>query len=761
MGKEQAITKRKKIIVPLFFLILILLSLIFVKLLLNRMNSYIAENGKSSMGAVVEQIQQTYDLQVNGYYSQLHLLEDSLIQEEVRFIELDRNKKFFEAWQKESESTLLFLQENGKAITTDGTKLRVDMPSKCLLDLRNGYNIGKLVSLDYNQKKKDGYLVAIPCQEYTINGETYTAIGTLYDHSKLDSMLSVKSYNGNAYLFMLDNDGNITYTNQKEDKFFRNYFLLKHLKGDQAITEEEADSLQKKLDGREQGVELLGSDKPYYLGYCPIENNNTMLICIVEKSVVDNVLRDYQKTIVFETILMAGFILLLFAGLFYSISRRSLAEQKAEYEKRNNEIQTQAMKEMEESNKKLKKAKNITTEALQTAENANKAKTDFLSNMSHDIRTPMNAIIGMTSLIRHDAGNKAKVIEYADKIDISSQHLLGIINDVLDMSKIEAGKTVFKYTDFSILDFITELNTIFHSQIDEKNQTLTIIKENIRHEWVNGDQVHLMQIFSNLVSNAVKYTQEGGKIQFLVEECETKSSVYAKYRFLVSDNGMGMSADFKDTIFDAFTRAESSMTNKIQGTGLGMAITKNLVEAMGGTIDVESELGQGSCFEVLIDLRIAEDRFVSSTEQAEKDEPAGNVLKGMRFLCAEDNELNAEILMELLKIEGAECTICENGKRVLEAFEQSAPGDYDMILMDVQMPVMNGYEATKAIRRSSHELAKTIPIIAMTANAFSEDIQHSLAAGMNAHVSKPVEMKVLEKTIRSIKSGGGHRNAAH
>ena len=761
MGTEQAKTKRKKMIVPLFFLILIFLNLIFVKLLLNRMNSYIAENGKSSMGAVVEQIQQTYDLQVNGYYSRLHMLEDFLTQEGVRSIELDRNKKFFEAWQKESESTLIFLQENGKAITTDGTKLRVDMPSKLLLDFRNGYNIGKLVTLDYNQKKKDGYLVAIPCQEYTIKGETYTAIGTLYDHSKLDSMLSVKSYNGNAYLFMLDNDGNITYTNQKEDKFFRNYFLLKHLKGDQAITEEEADSLQKKLDGREQGVELVESDKPYYLGYCPIENNNTMLICIVEKSVVDNVLRDYQKTIVFETILMAGFILLLFAGLFYSISRRSLAEQKAEYEKRNNEIQTQAMKEMEESNKKLKKAKNITTEALQTAENANKAKTDFLSNMSHDIRTPMNAIIGMTSLIRHDAGNKAKVIEYADKIDISSQHLLGIINDVLDMSKIEAGKTVFKYTDFSILDFITELNTIFHSQIDEKNQTLTIIKENIRHEWVNGDQVHLMQIFSNLVSNAVKYTQEGGKIQFLVEECETKSSVYAKYRFLVSDNGMGMSADFKDTIFDAFTRAESSMTNKIQGTGLGMAITKNLVEAMGGTIDVESELGQGSCFEVLIDLRIAEDRFVSSAEQAEKDEPAGNVLKGMRFLCAEDNELNAEILMELLKIEGAECTICENGKRVLEAFEQSAPGDYDMILMDVQMPVMNGYEATKAIRRSSHELAKTIPIIAMTANAFSEDIQHSLAAGMNAHVSKPIEMKVLEKTIRSIKSGGGHRNATH
>ena len=366
-------------------------------------------------------------------------------------------------------------------------------------------------------------------------------------------------------------------------------------------------------------------------------------------------------------------------------------------------------------NKKLQKA-------LEQAKTASVEKSNFLFNMSHDIRTPMNAVIGMTSLIRHDAG-----------------------------------KTVFKYDDFSILNFIQEINNLFHSQIDEKKQILTT-KKNIRHEWVNGDQLHLMQIFNNLLSNAVKYTQEGGEIQFLVEECETNSSVYAKYRFLVRDNGIGMSADFKDKIFDAFTRAENSVTNKIQGTGLGMAITRNLVEAMGGTIDVESELGQGSCFEVLIELRIAEDRTVALAAQEDTDEQDGNILQGMRFLCAEDNELNAEILTELLKIEGAECTICENGEEVLKAFEQSAPGDYDMILMDVQMPVMNGYEATKAIRRSSHELAKTIPIIAMTANAFSEDIQHSLAAGMNAHVSKPVEMKVLEKTIRSIKSGGGAPN---
>ena len=762
MEIEQTVKKRKKITRLLLILLMILLSLVCIKYLISKSSKYISENGKSSMGAVVEQIQQTYDLQVSGYYSQLQLVEEFLLRERELSLETDTNKNFFEAWEKESESTLIFLQENGQAISAGGTKMRIDMPSKFLLDLKNGYNIGKLVRLDYDQKKKDGYLVAIPCQEYTINGETYTAIGTVYDHSKLDSMLKLKGYDGKAYFFMLDDDGNITYTNLSGDKYQRNYSLLKHLKGEQAITEEEADLLKKKFDNRESGVALLGKQNPYYLGYCPIESNNTILVCIVAKGVVDNVLMDYQKTVLFTTILMAGFILLLFAGLFYSISRLSLADQKAEYEKRNNELHLQTMKEMEIVNQKLKKAKNAATEALQTAENANKAKTDFLSNMSHDIRTPMNAIIGITSLIRHDAGNKAKVIEYADKIDISSQHLLGIINDVLDMSKIEAGKTVFKYSDFSILDLMQELDTIFHSQIYEKKQTLTIIKESIRHEWVNGDQVHLMQIFSNLLSNAIKYTQEGGKIQLLVEECETKSSVYAKYRFLVSDNGMGMSADFKETIFDPFTRAESSAINKIQGTGLGMAITRNLVKAMGGTIDVESELGQGSCFEVLMDLKIAEDRTVALAAQEETDEQDGNILQGMKFLCAEDNELNAEILTELLKIEGAECTICENGEEILKAFEQSAPGDYDMILMDVQMPVMNGYEATKAIRRSSHELAKTIPIIAMTANAFSEDIQHSLAAGMNAHVSKPVEMKVLEKTIRSIKSGGGgYRTAGH
>ena len=576
---------------------------------------------------------------------------------------------------------------------------------------------------------------------------TISYFGIAQDMEQLNPYFNCDAYNGNNSVYVLDDHGfKLFNSNQVELIKGHNVFSvlqkMKYLHN--SSFEKTKAELEEKGCSYSNAV-LDGTE--YFYGLRRMDNAEWTLIFLVPAEyVATNTLKLVNFVMVFIVIFTVIVAVCVMLGISFVMYRNQL--QAIRVERENNA-------KLETVNTKLRQAKQAAEDAFQVAQEANRSKSSFLANMSHDIRTPMNAIIGITSLIRHDAGDKGKVIEYADKIDTSSQHLLGIINEVLDMSKIEAGKTVFKYSDFSIPDFIQELDTIFRSQISEKKQTLTITKENIRHEWVNGDQVHLMQIFSNLLSNAIKYTQEGGEIQLLAEECESNSSVYAKYRFLVSDNGMGMSTDFQNTIFDAFTREENSMTNKIQGTGLGMAITKNLVDSMGGIIDVESEPGQGSCFEVLIDLKIAEDRTAALASQAEVDEQDGNILQGMRFLCAEDNELNAEILTELLKIEGAECTICENGEEILKTFEQSAPGDYDMILMDVQMPVMNGHEATKAIRRSSHELAKTIPIIAMTANAFSEDIQHSLAAGMNAHVSKPVEMKVLEKTIRSIKSGGG------
>ena len=582
------------------------------------------------------------------------------------------------------------------------------------------------------------------------NGEEKTIIsyfGIAQDMEQLNPYFSCDAYNGNNSVYVLDDNG-FKLFNSNQVELIKGHNVFSVLQNMKYLHNSSFDKTKAELE--EKGCSYSNAvldGTEYFYALKRLENAQWTLIFLVPAEyVATNTLKLVNFVMVFIVIFTVIAAVCVMLGISFVMHRNQ--QEAIRVERENNA-------RLETVNTELRQAKQAAEEAFQVAQEANRSKSSFLANMSHDIRTPMNAIIGITSLIRYDAGDKSKVIEYVDKIDTSAQHLLGIINDVLDMSKIEAGKTVFKYSDFSIVEFIQELDTIFHSQIFEKKQTFTISKENIQHEWVNGDRVHLMQIFSNLLSNAIKYTQEGGEIQLLAEEGESNSSVYAKYRFLVSDNGMGMSADFQNTIFDAFTRAENSVTNKIQGTGLGMAITKNLVDSMGGTIDVDSEPGQGSCFEIFMDLKIAEERSVSSVSQAETDEQDGNILQGMRFLCAEDNEINAEILTELLKIEGAECTICENGEELLKVFEQSAPGDYDMILMDVQMPVMNGYEATKAIRRSSHELAKKIPIIAMTANAFSEDIQHSLAAGMNAHVSKPVEMKVLEKTIRSIKSGGG------
>ena len=612
-------------------------------------------------------------------------------------------------------------------------------------------------SMTDNQSKMV-FLNRLPEPIYLQNGEKKTSIlyfGIAQDMEQLNPYFNCEAYNGNNSVYVLDDNGSKLF-NSNQVELIKGHNVFSVLQNMKYLHNSSFEKTKAELE--EKGCSYSNAvldGTEYFYGLKRMENAEWTLIFLVPAEyVATNTLKLVNFVMVFIVIFTVIVAVCVMLGISFVMYRNQ--QEAIRVERENNA-------KLETVNTKLRQAKQAAEDAFQVAQEANRSKSSFLANMSHDIRTPMNAIVGITSLIRHDAGDKGKVIEYADKIDTSSQHLLGIINEVLDMSKIEAGKTVFKYSDFSIPDFIQELDTIFRSQIYEKKQTLTITKENIRHEWVNGDQVHLMQIFSNLLSNAIKYTQEGGEIQLLAEECESNSSVYAKYRFLVCDNGMGMSADFKDRIFDAFTRAENSLTNKIQGTGLGMAITKNLVDLMGGTIDVESEPGQGSCFEVFMDLKIAEERSASPASQAETEEQDGNILKGMRFLCAEDNELNAEILTELLKIEGAECTICENGKRVLETFEQSVPGDYDMILMDVQMPVMNGYEATKAIRRSSHELAKTIPIIAMTANAFSEDIQHSLAAGMNAHISKPVDMKTLEKTIRSIKSGGGggYRNAGH
>ena len=388
--------------------------------------------------------------------------------------------------------------------------------------------------------------------------------------------------------------------------------------------------------------------------------------------------------------------------------------------------------------------------ALEVAEKASKAKTDFLSNMSHDIRTPMNAIIGITTLMKNELHQPEKLAEHLGKLETSGRLLLGIINDILDMSRIESGKTTLNIEKTNLPQQVSQLDSIIRQQASQRRQTFTV-ENHVQHENVLADPNRLNQVLMNILSNAVKYTPQGGHIRLDVEEL-SHTEHYAKYRFVVQDDGIGMSAVYQKTLFDPFTREEKSGTNRVQGTGLGMAITKSIVDLMGGTIHVESASGKGSRFEVVLEFPIdAEADKVQTASALPEEAEAVSPLSGMKFLCAEDNAINAEILEMLLETKGASCTICSNGQEIVDAFASVKPGEYDMILMDVQMPVMDGLEATRRIRNGENPLGKTIPILAMTANAFLEDMQKSKEAGMDEHLSKPVDIAALEQTVKRFR----------
>ena len=517
-------------------------------------------------------------------------------------------------------------------------------------------------------------------------------------------------------------------------------------------------------------------------------------------------------------------------------------------------------------------------EALTAAETANKAKTSFLANMSHDFRTPMNAITGFNLLIDKHADDPDKVREYTHKVSLASQNLLSLLNDVLDMSKIESGKTTLDVKEMAIGLLLEEVNSVIGLQAKAKNQEYIVRADTLTHDLFMGDKQRINEILVNILGNAVKYTPEGGRIELSIDESESSSEGFNNLKFTVKDNGIGMKPEYKDKIFEAFSREEKGATKTIQGTGLGMAITKSLVELMGGTIRVDSEEGKGSTFTVNLRLQVVNDNsddiwkshgiksflgvnknqdenvffrekmeasnlsgsvassgrealriideytkeekafdfiliddsmddikpadlikqirgrdkkhngiIVVATEKVEemeeelrdtgctavipkpvleysikqvldslsvsekKDEPEKNSIKGMKFLAAEDNDINADILIELMDMEGAQVTRAVNGQEVVEMFKAANEGDYDMILMDIQMPVMNGYEAAAAIRALDSEWARRIPIIAMTANAYADDVQQAFDAGMNAHVTKPIDIKIVEKTILEFK----------
>ncbi len=710
------------------------------------------------------------------------------------------------------------------------------------------------------------------------SGDSFTHAVLLKDVNALSQYYNSGAYSSQSETYILKSNGTRMHDNISQGNILQAYNVIK------ALEEMEGQSIPDiKAALAERGTissNFRHQNTEYFYCLASLAEYDTLLLFLIPAGYVAHGTVDMVSAVIRMLLLLTVALLLMMLLAAVSAVQQRSSQRLFRQEQENLRRQEELNARLEDSNTMLARSKETAEQAFKIAEEANRAKSSFLSNMSHDIRTPMNAIVGFAALLSRDAENAEKVKEYTRKITASSQHLLGLINDILDISKIEAGKTTLNLSDESVVDLIENIDSIIRPQMKAKGHTFEVYSRDLRHERVVMDKLRLNQILLNLLSNAMKYTPEGGNITLTVQELPQYTKQLAHYRFVVSDNGYGMSPEYLEKIFHAFTREEDSVTNKIQGTGLGMAITKNLLDLMGGKISVESEKGKGSTFTVDLELHISEhaidqgfwekhgitrilavddeevicqniqmtmegtgvtvdyalsgrpavdlvkeagregrpyhivlldwkmpgmdgveaarrirqlpgktpilvltsydwpeieeaardagvdaflpkpffltsfrqkvDAALNGTPEPEESAEENGILQGMHILVAEDNEINAEILGELLDMAGASCQICENGKRVLEVFESSAPGQYNLILMDVQMPVMNGYEATMAIRDSGHPLASSIPIIAMTANAFAEDIRDALEAGMNAHVAKPIDMAVLEQTVKAV-----------
>ena len=715
--------------------------------------------------------------------------------------------------------------------------------------------------------------------------EVYTHAVLLKDVYTLTEYYDSTAYGSQNETYILKSNGTRMHDDVSKENAIQSYNVLKVLEEMEGQKCKDLRSVLKRMDTVSSSFQY--NETEYYYCLTSLAEYDTLLLFLIPAEFVASGTVSLVNAVVRMLLIFAVMLLVLLSLALVFFIRQQSSVQLFLQEQENLRRQEEMNQRLEESNAMLAQSKETAEQAFRIAEEANRAKSSFLSNMSHDIRTPMNAIVGFAALLARDVNNPDKVREYTRKIASSSQHLLGLINDILDISKIEAGKTTLNLSDENMVDLIENIDSIIRPQMKAKGHTFEVYSRELKHEHVVMDKLRLNQILLNLLSNAVKYTPDGGCVSLTVQELPQFAKQLAHFRFIVADNGYGMSEEYQKKLFQAFTREEDSVTNRIQGTGLGMAITKSLLDLMGGNILVESEKGKGTTFTVDLELHISEHAFdqnywqkhgltrllavddeevicqnieltmegtgvaveytldgqtaVSRVKESEQkgcpydivlldwkmpgmdgvetarrirrevshhipilvltsydwpeiedeareagvdaflpkpffltsfrqkvdDVLSRNIrnpkpdevsaepeelspLHGMHILVAEDNEINAEILSELLDMAGASCEICENGQVVVDTFANSVPGQYQMILMDVQMPVMNGYEATRKIRSSDHPLAGKIPIIAMTANAFAEDIRDALEAGMNAHAAKPIDMAVLEQTVKTV-----------
>ena len=394
--------------------------------------------------------------------------------------------------------------------------------------------------------------------------------------------------------------------------------------------------------------------------------------------------------------------------------------------------------------------KNLAIASAKEAESANRAKTQFLSQMSHEIRTPINAIIGLDSIVLRDEGISPQTRDALEKIGSSARHLLSLINDILDMSRIESGRMVLNEEVFSFRELLDQVAIIVGGQCEDKGLEFICNKTELVDEYYVGDNLKLKQVIINILGNSVKFTETPGIVTLTVEQL-TESEGHCTMKFTMKDTGIGMDEEFIPKLFETFSQEDTANTSRYGGSGLGMAITKNFVELMGGDISVESEKGHGTTFFVTVKLKRAQEVELPEASPSEESVPvATTTLEGRHMLIAEDQKMNAEVLTDLLELEGMTCEWAENGKLAVELFDRNEEGHFDAILMDMRMPVMDGLAATQEIRKLSRPDAATIPIIALTANAFEEDVKQCLQAGMNAHLSKPVDIDLLISTLEKL-----------
>ena len=570
-------------------------------------------------------------------------------------------------------------------------------------------------------------------------GLRFTHMVLLKEISTIRKYYTTESYGGHAATYIINRNGTLAYYDADNEDILGVRNVFKALREGTYVGSKDFATMRQQLNnyGIATASVLLKDNEYYYCLAKMAEYDMTIMLLVPAEYVAVSTMTMLQSALriqVVFTVLLLGLVLLA----LISIVRAERSSKMIKIEK--------------ETNQKLNKLRVAAEDALKVAESASKAKSTFLSNMSHDIRTPMNAIIGFATLALDDIRDGKKVEDYLSKILSSSKHLLGLINDILDMSRIESGKVVLEEQETDLVTTLQELQSIMEGQAKERKLKLHVDYSNLRDRHVFCDKTRLNQVMFNLLANAVKFTSEGGSIWLTMSQLEPTYEVEdrAIYEIRVKDTGIGIDKKFIKHIFEPFERERTSTVSKIQGTGLGMAITKNIVDMMGGTIEVESQKGVGTEFIIRLELRLQAEARVANEDGTKQQGHAEGVAEfaGKRLLLAEDNELNREIACMLLSKYGFVIDTAENGQEAVDLVAASAPDHYDLVLMDIQMPVMDGHEATRRIRNlEDKELAK-VPVVAMTANAFDEDRKAAKECGMNGFISKPINMQEVVQALR-------------